>query len=110
MSGIKINRTDAKIYLDLDETTAQLTRMNHTCSLPTVSDVVASLTARNVKELALLNTPNLCGPLGALVNLTYDGRRVRRNHDLIDALKRDARVTVGQDVGVHFADVVISLR
>lgn len=25
----KINRTDAKIYLDLDETTAQLTRMNH---------------------------------------------------------------------------------
>jgi len=45
----------------------------------------------------------------ALCAFVYDGRRVQRNHDLIDALAGDSRFKVGPRVGVRFDQVQICL-
>ena len=72
--------------------------------------IVCELDRRNTANLARWGEPCRDGRLGDLIPLNYDGRSVRRNHELIDALKKDARLAVGNDVGVHFSDVQITLR
>jgi hypothetical protein len=76
----------------------------------TTDTVIAELTRKNTHEITRWGQPIGAVALGAIVELTNDGRRVKRNWDLIDALKADARVIVGLDVGVPFYEVTVALK
>jgi len=75
-----------------------------------IDSIASELARRNSANIARWGEPLGSVPLGNLTQLNHDGRSVRRNHELIDALKKDGRLTVGNDVGVHFAEVQIGLK
>jgi len=76
----------------------------------TTDAVIAELNRKNNHEITRWGQPIGAVRLGALVGLTYDGRRVRRNWDLVDALKADGRVIVGCDVDMPFDEVTVALK
>lgn len=79
--------------------------------IDSVDSIVARIEKQNAHELKRWGCENRTAPLGNIANLTSDGRRYKRNWDLVQALAKDDRVTVSHpNGGINPNDVIITLK
>lgn len=79
--------------------------------IDSVDAIVERLVALNARNLARWGTPCTETNLASCADLTFDGRRVRRNWDLVEALAADPRVVVSHPKGgINFAEVRVALK